>query len=125
MSYLYIFIASAILSITGMSSLPHAEIEKAFNANDASAIVNLANEKVLMTVLGKDGAYSKSQAKLILKDFFAKHPKGKFDIIHPGKEGASAFSIGNYTVNSDVFRVTFHFKKVGSNYLIETLNIEK
>lgn len=124
MSYLYIFIATAILSISGISSLPHAEIEKAFNASDAGAIESLMNEKVLMTVLGKDGAYSKSQAKLILKDFFTKYPKGKFEIIHPGKEGASAFSIGNYTVNGNVFRVTFHFKKVNGKYLIETLNIE-
>lgn len=125
MSYLYIFIASAILSVSGISSLPHTELEKAFNANDSGAIVELTNDKVLMTVLGKDGAYSKSQAKLILKDFFSNYPNGKFKIIHPGKEGVSAFSIGNYTANKSVFRVTFHFKKVSSKYLIETLNIEK
>lgn len=112
--------------MTCVVSVPHAELEKAFNANDATTIVKMTKEKVLLTVVGSDGAFSQAQAKLILRNFFAKHPKGKFNYIFKGKESnGGSFSIGNYIVKEETFRVTFHFKKVGSVFKIETLIIER
>jgi hypothetical protein len=125
MSYFYIFFASLALSFIS-SDIPHSELERAFNSNDANAIVELSKEKVLMNILGSEGAYSQSQAKIVLKDFFTKQPKGKFVFIFRGKEADSgSFSIGNYSVKGSTFRVTFHFKKIGSVFRIETLNIEQ
>jgi Domain of unknown function (DUF4783) len=126
MNYLYILLASVVLTFSGASLIPHTELEKAFESNEASTVIDLSKDKVLMTILGKEGVYAKPQAKLILKDFFTSNPKGSFEFIFKGKESSSdSFSIGNYKVKNDVFRVTFHFKKVGSTFLIETLNIEK
>lgn len=124
MSYLYILLASLVLSFSG-TEIPHNELERAFNANDAISIVDLAKEKVLMNILGTEGAYSQSQAKIVLKDFFTKQPNGKFTFIFRGKEADSgSFSIGNYVSKGTTFRVTFHFKKIGSGFRIESLNIE-
>lgn len=124
MSYFYILLASLVLSFTG-ADIPHNELERAFNSNDAGAIVELAKEKVLMNILGNEGAYSQPQAKIVLKDFFSKHPNGKFTFIFRGKEAESgSFSIGNYVSKGTTFRVTFHFKKIGSVFRIESLNIE-
>jgi hypothetical protein len=124
MSYFYILLASLVLSFVG-SDIPHGELERAFNANDANAIVELSKEKVLMNILGSEGAYSQSQAKIVLKDFFSKQPNGKFTFIFRGKEADSgSFSIGNYVSKGITFRTTFHFKKIGSVFRIESLNIE-
>jgi len=118
-------LASLVLSFT-LSDIPHGELERAFNLNDANAIVELSKEKVLLNILGNEGVYSQSQTKIILKDFFTKQPKGKFAFIFRGKEADSgSFSIGNYIVKGSTFRVTFHFKKIGSVFRIETLNIEQ
>ena len=43
--------------------------ESAFIENNASTIVNLGKDKILLNVLGSEGAYSQSQASLVLKDF--------------------------------------------------------
>ncbi|MFA7273202.1 MAG: DUF4783 domain-containing protein [Crocinitomicaceae bacterium] len=124
MSYFYLLLASLVLSFSG-ADIPHNELEKAFNANDAKAIVELSKEKVLLNVLGNEGAYSQSQANIVLKDFFSKQPNGKFSFIFKGKEADSGtFSIGNYVSKGTTFRVTFHFKKIGSVFRIETLTIE-
>ncbi len=126
MSYLYILLASVMLTFSAGTVIPHTELEKAFETNDASTIVELSKDKLLMTILGNEGAYAKPQAKLILKDFFTTYPKGKCSFIFKGKESDSgSFSIANYTVKDQTFRCTFHFKKVGSVFKIETLNIEK
>jgi hypothetical protein len=126
MSYLYIFLTSVVLTFSGAAVIPHAEVEKAFNDNDEAALVALTKDKVLMTVTGNDGAFSKPQAKLILRDFFAKYPNGKFSFIFKAKPSETgSFSIGNYVVKDETFRITFQFKKEGNVFKIETLNIER
>jgi hypothetical protein len=124
MSYFYIFLASLVLTFA-VTNIPHSELERAFNANDANTIVELSKEKVLMNILGNEGAYSQSQSKIVLKDFFSKHPNGKFTFIFRGKEADSgSFSIGNYVSKGANYRVTFHFKKMNTVFRIESLNIE-
>lgn len=126
MSYFYILLASVLLTFSSPTEIPHSELEKAFVANDPNGIVNLSKEKLLMTILGEEGAYAKPQAKQVLKDFFTKYPKGSFNFIFKGKEADNgSFSIANYIAKGETLRVTFHFKKVGSVFRIETLNIEK
>ena len=108
------------------SDVPYSSIEKAFNANNASEIVAHGKEKILLTVLGKEGAYSKSQASLVLKDFFTKKPDGTFKFIFKSKESTDgSFAIGNYECKSETFRVTIHFKKESGAYKIESMTIEK
>jgi hypothetical protein len=101
------------------------EVEKAFNENDATKVMTFCKEKVLLKVVDQEGAYSQTQAKLILKDFFQKYPKGKFSFIFKGKaQESGSFSIGNYEIKDKTFRITLHFKKVNNAYLIETIQIE-
>ncbi|MFT5581855.1 MAG: hypothetical protein ACI9XP_001872 [Lentimonas sp.] len=125
MSYLYILFASLVISLTSITDVPHSQIESAFNRNSSDGIVSLSKEKVLINIFGKEGAYSHSQANLVLKDFFSKKPNGAFTFIFKGKESENGtFSIGNYTHQGTVMRVTIHFKKESSGFLIETLTIE-
>jgi hypothetical protein len=77
-------------------------------------------------VLGKEGAYSASQANLVLKDFFTKKPGSSFKFIFKGKETSDgSFAIGNYESKQESFRVTIHFKKINSDFKMESLSIEK
>lgn len=126
MGYLYTIIISAILSLTNQVEVPFNDFEKAFKANNASQIVALGKDKLLINVLGKEGAYSQQQSILILKEFFTKKPGNEFVFIHKGKEtNDSSFGIGNYTSKDEKFRVTIHFKKISNDYKIESLAIEK
>ena len=126
MNFLYNFITSVIISFALQSGIPYTTLEKAFVSNDSTEIVSLGKEKILLNVLGKEGAYSRSQAGLMLKDFFAKKPGGSFKFILKGKESAeSTFAVGNYTFKSEVFRVTMHFKKYGGDFKMESLSIER
>lgn len=127
MSFLYVFLTSLVLSLSAQSEIPYSGIEKAFITNDAADIVALGKDKMLINILGKEGAYSQSQANLVLKDFFTKKPGSGFKFIFKGKENADgSFAIGTYESRSnESFRVTIHFKKIGSEFRIESLNIEK
>jgi hypothetical protein len=126
MSFLYAFLTSLVFAISVQGDVPYTTIEKAFMSNDANAIVVLGKDKMLVNVLGKEGAYSQSQANLVLKDFFTKKPGSSFKFIFKGKESADgSFAIGEYDSRSESFRVTIHFIKIGADFKIESLTIEK
>lgn len=126
MTFLYVFFTSILLSLTVQSDIPYSSIEKAFISNDAGNIVSLGKDKMLINILGKEGAYSQSQANLVLKDFFTKKPGSSFKFIFKGKESADgSFAIGTYESKAESYRVSIHFKKIGSDFKIESLIIEK
>lgn len=126
MGLIYSFLTSLIISLTIQGEIPYSTLEKAFSSNDANAIVAVGKEKILLNILGKEGAYSKSQAGLVIKDFFTKKPGNTFKFIFKGKESSEgSFAIGTYESKGESFRVTIHFKKEGSDFKIESLTIEK
>lgn len=126
MYLIYSLITSIFLSMNTSTSVPYATLEKSFEANSAREIVALGKSKILINVLGKEGAYSQSQASLVLQDFMSKNACSSFEFIFKGKESdEGCFAIGNYTSRSDKFRVTISFKKDQGTSKIESLTIER
>lgn len=126
MGYIYTLLTAIFLTGIFQTDVPYASVEKAFASNNVSTITSSGKEKMLLTVLGKEGVYSKSQAEQVLKDFFTKKPNGTFKFIFKSKESSDgSFAIGNYEVKGEVYRVTIHFKKESSSYKIESLSIVK
>ncbi len=108
------------------NDIPYTNIEEAFLGNNPNGIVSYGKDKLLLNILGIEGAYSQSQATLVLKDFFIKKPSDSFKFIFKGKETIEgSFAIGNYTSKTETFRITIQFKKINSDYKIESLTIEK
>lgn len=127
MNLVYSVLTSLIFSINLSTSVPYSAIEKAFETNNAKAIIDLGKTKVLINVMGKEGVYSQSQATLVLKDFFSKKPGNSFSYVFQGRESSEGtFAIGNYTSKKkENFRVTIYFKISNSEYRIESLTIEE
>lgn len=104
-------------------------------ANGVSSAIKGGNSKELakyfyssidLTVPGNDGTFSKSQAELIVKDFFTKNPPKSFVINHQGTSGdGSQFSIGTYTSSTISFRTYFLIKKFSDTYYIQQIQFEQ
>ena len=121
--FLFLFIS---LSVYSQGSIPYAKIERAFKMNQAKEIVSFGKDKMLVSILGKEGVYSKSQAILVLGDFFNRKPGDKFKFHFKSKESADgSFAIGKYFSKGEEFRITIHFKKMGDSFKIESLTIER
>jgi hypothetical protein len=104
-------------------------------AGDVSSAIKTGNSKDLakyfyssidLTVPGNEGTFSKSQAELIVKDFFAKNPPKSFVINHQGTSGdGSQFSIGTYTSGSLSYRTYFLIKKFSDTFYIQQIQFEQ
>jgi hypothetical protein len=125
MGFIYSFLTVFLLTLNLASDIPYTELEQAFSSGNAQAISSMGKEKMLISILDKEGAYSQSQATQVLKDFFTKKPVSSFKFTFKGKEtNDGSFAIGEYVSKQDNFRVTVQFKKLNQQFKIERLTIE-
>lgn len=126
MGLLYAILSMLVLNLSSGTEIPYASIESAFAAGDAAKIVSYGKDKMIVNVEDKEGAYSQSQAAQVLKEFFTRKPATAFHFSFKGKEtDEGTFAIGTYQTKSESFRVTIKWKKIGADFRIETITIEK
>jgi hypothetical protein len=101
-------------------------IVTAIKSGNAKSLAASFDKQVEITVMNKEGAYSKSQAELIVKDFFAGHVPVSFSIIHEGSSGGnSKYGIGTLKTNNGTFRTYIYLKKIGETWAIQQLRFEE
>jgi hypothetical protein len=101
-------------------------LRAAIKAGSSKELVKSFNTMVELNFEGANKTYSKSQAELVMKEFFKKYPPQDFQYIHKGssKEGLT-YVIGKYTFESGSFRVWILVKKFDDQYLVELINFNK
>ncbi len=103
-----------------------SDIGSAIKSGNAANVSKYFHSSVDLTVPSGEGSYSKSQAELILKNFFTKNPPSSFAIKHQGASNdGSLFAIGTYTSGALSYRTYFLVKKIGDSYLIHQLEFEE
>ncbi len=103
-----------------------SEIGTAMKSGSSKELIKYCNETVEIKIDGESLNYSLAQAEVVLKDFFTKNPAQNFNYIHQGSspEGLK-YNIGRYAHDKGTYRVVMFIKKIGDNYLIDTLNFSK
>jgi len=118
-----------LLSILSLTIKANPIIDNAItialkNGNSAE-IAKYFDASIDLTLPNNEGVFSKAQAALILKTFFAKHQPSSFSIVHNGdSKNNSHYSIGNLKTNNGVFRTYLLYKEVGKKITILELRIE-
>lgn len=116
---------SLVLIFNPVAEVPYASVESAFQSGDANRIIGYGKSKLLLNIQGNQSAYSLAQANQVLKDFFQKKPVSNFRFTYKGTTDDGATAIGTYNSKSENFRVTVRWSKVGNDYFIESIAIEK
>jgi hypothetical protein len=74
---------------------------------------------------GTDGAFSKAQAEMIMKDFFAKSAPLTFVVNQKGNSaGGAQFIIGTYKSKTETLNVYILLKPVSNQLLIQQIHFE-
>lgn len=81
--------------------------------------------KVDLTIGSKEASYSKAQAELIIKDFFAKDKVSNYQVIHRGKSPDGAqYAIGTLTTAKSSYRTYVLTKDLNGGLKIQQLRFE-
>ena len=102
-------------------------IYSALKVGNSKELAKYFNGNIELVILDKEGVYSKPQAELILKGFFAKNkilnPNG-FMKMHEGSKESSKFIIGTLYTETGRYRVYFLVKNINNSVAIHQLRIE-
>jgi len=100
------------------------EIINAFKSGNAVQLAKYFNQTIELTLFDKEEIYSKTQAEIILRDFFTSNPPTQFQIIHQGGKETSRYAIGSLVSGTNKYRITFLLKTVNTEVFIHQLRIE-
>jgi hypothetical protein len=121
--YLFIFL---LLPLSMSASDILDNIAGAISSGNANALAQYFDNTVDITVVDKEAVYSKSQAQVVVQDFFSKNPVRRFTLIHRGSSAeGSSYGIGNFESGSQVFRVYYFVKLKNGVYFIQEMRFEK
>ena len=122
----YITIIFLMLTQLGVaqSSFPQHLIRATQNG-DASTLSAAFNDNVELVLPGKSGIYNRSQAEMVVRDFFAMANPQDFKIIHEGTRDNASYVIGALSGRNENYRVYFLTKSSDRKTIIHQLRIEK
>jgi hypothetical protein len=121
---LLISLVLVLLSFKAYTENIPAELITAFKNGDATKLAEYFNKSVELTLFDKEEIYSKTQAEMIMRDFFKQHPPTQFKILHQGGKDNSKYAIGNLNCGITSYRITFLLKIEDGNLYIHQLRIE-
>jgi hypothetical protein len=91
---------------------------------NAMLVARYFDQAVEINLPDKGGSYSKSQAEIVLKDFFDNNPVKGFEVIHKGQNAGSQFCIGTLLTRNGSFRTTIFMKQKGDIQVLQELRFE-
>lgn len=101
-------------------------IAAAIKSGDAATLAGYFNTTIDLTLPGSEGTYSKSQAELIVKGFFASNTPEDFTINHRGSSGeGSQFCIGDLITDNGNYRTYFLVKAINGRSVLTQLQFEE
>ncbi len=115
-------VASVLSAFTVFSSID--EVINSMRAGNAAEIARYFDNTVEFNMPDKSSTFSKSQAELVLKDFFNNNGVKSFDVIHKGENSGSQYCIGTLITKAGAYRTTIFMKQKGDKHVLQTITFE-
>ena len=113
----------ALTSFTIIYSIE--DVASAMRSGNAADISRFFDSRIDLSFPDKSNNYSKTQAEMILKDFFASNQVKGFLIKHKGEnKDGSQFCIGVLQTKTRDFRTRFYLKKKGEQQFLQEIVFE-
>ncbi|HMO61399.1 MAG TPA: DUF4783 domain-containing protein [Ferruginibacter sp.] len=96
----------------------------AMKAGNATQLARFFDASVEISMPDKSNSYSKSQAEMIIRDFFSNNSVKNFEIIHKGESAGSQYCIGTLQTKSGAYRTTIFMKQKKETQVLQELRFE-
>lgn len=100
-------------------------IGKYIEAGDAEKLAAWFADNLELDIAGSVNSCTRSQAKLIMKNFFSNNTPKKFNIIHKSGRPPMSYAVGSLSAGADKFRVIIYVRTDDGKNSIQQLRIEK
>ena len=102
-------------------------VEQNIQKSDVNALSSYFANSVELTIEEREGTYSKSQAQVVIKNFFNKTSPFRFELRHNGSSGPKdKYAIGILTASDGTTYRTFISLRMNENgYEVQEIRFEK
>ncbi len=103
------------------------DITFAFKNADQRTLSKYFGNKIEITLLDQSNVFSKSQAEMVMKDFFGKYDPIDFQILYKNNPSSDAarFAIGQLDTRAGKFRIYFILKTSESGVYLQEMRFEQ
>lgn len=119
------FLLLISLTVFSYSFIQKDDIVTALKSGSADKMAKYFDNMVDVSIPGKSNTFSKGQAEMVMKDFFALNKVKNFEVQHSGSNPSSNFIIGTLTTNSGNYRTTVYMRSRGDKQLIQGVEFEQ
>lgn len=117
-----------LISIFSFSAKAQAleDVVNGMRSSNVTMLTKYFDSYVAITMNNNQSVYSKTQAEMVLKDFFAKNTIKDFDIVQNGTSGNdSKYAIGKLITMGATYQLYLVLKVKGSSYILQEIRFEK
>lgn len=98
------------------------DVVAAMRSGNADQLSRYFDSRVDVSLPNKSDNYSKSQAEMILKDFFSSNGVKNFQVKHKGENNdGSQFCIGTLQTRNGDYRTKFYMKQKGDRQVLQEI----
>jgi hypothetical protein len=113
------FIMSAFKPITGLE-----DVINALKGGNAEELSRYIDDNIEISLPDKSDNYSRTQAVMVLKDFFNNNGVTGFEVQFKGENGGGQYCIGNLKTKSGVYRTTVFMKSKEGKQVIKEIRFK-
>jgi hypothetical protein len=127
MKQILLLITVAFTLVLASSFKPAISIDNvigALRSGNAMELSKYMDENVDISLPDRSDSYSKSQAVLILKDFFGRNGVAGFDVKHKGDNSGNQYCIGTLQTKAGTYRTTVFMKAQDGKQLIKEIKFQ-
>lgn len=121
--YLVMILFLGLLSFK-IAKTPMEEVIFAIKNANITALVNYFDSSIEIALPDKNDNYNKTQAEIVLKDFFTTNSVKNFIVEHKGSNNGSEYAIGTLLTQKADFRMTIYMRSKSGKSLIQEIRIE-
>jgi hypothetical protein len=118
------FIASALFLLSFTNFFTVDDVATAIRSGNISQLSGYLDNRVDISLPDKSDTYSKSQAAMIISDFFSNNEVQNFKVKHRGENSGTEFCIGILQTRNGNFQTTFFMKQKGDKQLLQELRFQ-
>ncbi len=120
-----IILSLLFVVLSSFSLMQKDEIIAGLKTGSVEKLAKYFDNMVDVTVPGKTNSFSKTQAEMILKDFFNLNKVKNFEVQHSGSNSSSNFIIGTLNTANGNFRTTVYMRMRGDKQMIQGIEFEQ
>lgn len=100
------------------------EVIVALRTGNAQEFAKYIDDNIEISLPDKSDNYSKSQAVMVLKDFFNNNGVTGFEVQFKGENGGSQFCVGKLSTRSGSYRTTVFMKTKQGKQLVKEIRFQ-